>query len=57
MSVTAVRPSDAAPLGARPWTKSYDPNVPTSLVYPRIPLTALLRETAEKHPTAVVNYC
>ena len=55
MSVTAVRPSEAAPLASRPWTASYDPPVPRSLVYPRIPLTELLRDTARRHPAAVAT--
>ncbi len=52
---TTVRVKDPAPLAARPWTKHYDPMVPATLVYPRIPLTALLRATATQHPNATAT--
>jgi long-chain acyl-CoA synthetase len=34
----------------RPWVKNYDPGVPVSIEYPRIPLFALLDESAKKYP-------
>ncbi|GAB4468850.1 MAG: long-chain fatty acid--CoA ligase [Anaerolineae bacterium] len=34
----------------RPWTKNYDPGVPASLDYPKIPLYELLEEAARKSP-------
>jgi len=55
VSLTSVRVKEAAPLKAFPWTASYDATVPTSLVYPRIPLTAFLRDTVERHPDAVAT--
>ncbi len=45
---TTVHPKDAAPLATRPWTKHYDPGVPATLEYPRIPLTSLMRATVER---------
>ncbi len=47
---TAVRVKDPSPLGSRPWTRHYDPGVPATLIYPRIPLTAFLRATAQRSP-------
>jgi long-chain acyl-CoA synthetase len=35
----------------RPWLKHYDPEVPSHLTYPRIPLYGLLDGTAAKHPS------
>ena len=52
---TAVRPKDPAPLAGRPWTAHYDEGVPATLEYPHVPLTALLRETAERHPDALAT--
>jgi long-chain acyl-CoA synthetase len=40
------------PSAFRPWFKHYDPEVPHHLTYPRIPLHALLDESAVKNPTA-----
>ena len=37
-----VEQKDAAPLRGRPWTRHYDPGVPATLVYPDVPLHALL---------------
>jgi len=50
-----VRVKDPAPLATRPWTKHYDAMVPATLQYPSIPLTALLRATAQRHPDAVAT--
>jgi long-chain acyl-CoA synthetase len=52
---TSVRPKDAAPLAARPWTRHYDAMVPATLVYPHVPLTAFLREAARRYPDAVAT--
>jgi long-chain acyl-CoA synthetase len=46
---TTGHPSDAPE--SRPWLKHYDPQVPSHLTYPRIPLYGILDETAAKHPT------
>jgi long-chain acyl-CoA synthetase len=45
---TTGHPSDAPE--SRPWLKHYDPQVPSHLTYPRIPLYRILDETAAKHP-------
>ncbi len=55
MIETSVRVKDPAPLADRPWTKHYDPMVPATLVYPQIPLTALMRETVKRHPDAIAT--
>src|SRR5881296_2022810 len=50
-----VEVKDLAPLGARPWTRHYDPGVPATLVYPRVPLQAMLDDAAENHPSATAT--
>jgi long-chain acyl-CoA synthetase len=50
-----VEPKEQAPLAGRPWTTHYDPGVPASLVYPRVPLHAVLDDTAERQPNAVAT--
>ena len=37
-----VETKEAAPVSGKPWTRHYDPDVPASLVYPRVPLQAIL---------------
>jgi long-chain acyl-CoA synthetase len=34
----------------RPWLKQYDSGVPTTIVYPAVPIFALLEEAARKYP-------
>ena len=34
----------------RPWIKSWPPDVPQNLSYPKVPLFELLRKTAKNHP-------
>jgi long-chain acyl-CoA synthetase len=50
-----VEPKELAPLAGRPWTTHYDPGVPASLVYPRVPLQAILDDTSESQPNAVAT--
>ncbi len=50
-----MRVKEPAPLAARPWTAHYDPAVPATLIYPRIPLTALMREAAQRYPDAIAT--
>jgi len=50
-----VEAKEPAPLGARPWTAHYDPGVPASLIYPAVPLQALLDDAAESHPNATAT--
>ena len=45
----------AAPETGKPWTRHYDPDVPSSLVYPPVPLQALLDDAAESHPDATAT--
>ncbi len=40
----------STPAEARPWLRHYDPGVPPSLTYPRIPLYRLLDDSAASHP-------
>jgi len=42
----------------KPWLKSWPPNVPKTIEYPKIPLSDLLKNTAEKFPekTATVYF-
>lgn len=35
---------------SRPWQRKYDPGVPVSLSYPKIPLYAFLQQSAQKYP-------
>ena len=37
-----VEVKEAAPVSGKPWTRHYDPDVPASLVYPNVPLQAML---------------
>jgi long-chain acyl-CoA synthetase len=46
---------DTAPLAGRAWTRHYDPGVPASLVYPAVPLHAILDDAAESHPNATAT--
>jgi long-chain acyl-CoA synthetase len=50
-----VAVKETAPLIGRPWTRHYDPGVPASLVYPPVPLQAILDDAAESHPTATAT--
>jgi long-chain acyl-CoA synthetase len=50
-----VESKEAAPRSGRPWTRHYDADVPASLVYPAVPLQALLDDAAESHPTATAT--
>src|SRR2546425_5300796 len=50
-----VEVKDLAPLAERPWTRHYDPGVPATLVYPRVPLQAMLDDAAESHPSATAT--
>src|SRR5574339_491160 len=34
----------------RPWVKHYDPGVPVSIDYPRVPLFSFLEDSARKYP-------
>src|SRR3989475_12975722 len=47
-----VETKEAAPVSGKPWTRHYDPDVPASLVYPRVPLQAMLDDAAENHPNS-----
>jgi len=54
VSQTAPRVGDSsADSGSRRWLKYYDPNVPASLTYPRIPIYRLLDDTAAKYPERI----
>src|SRR2546422_3971645 len=50
-----VEVKDPAPLAERPWTRHYDPGVPATLVYPKVPLQAMLDDAAESHPNATAT--
>src|SRR5437899_4846063 len=50
-----VEVKDRAPLAERPWTRHYDPGVPATLVYPKVPLQAMLDDAAESHPSATAT--
>src|SRR5437762_2147141 len=47
-----VETKEAAPVSGKPWTRHYDPDVPASLVYPSVPLQAMLDDAAENHPNS-----
>ena len=47
MVTVRVETKEAAPVSGKPWTRHYDPDVPGSLVYPRVPLQAILDDAAE----------
>src|SRR2546425_1505787 len=50
-----VEVKDRAPLAERPWTRHYDPGVPATLVYPKVPLQAMLDDAAESPPSATAT--
>src|SRR2546421_2680328 len=50
-----VETKEAAPVAGKPWTRPYDPDVPASLVYPRVPLQAMLDAAAEDHPNSTAT--
>jgi long-chain acyl-CoA synthetase len=50
-----VEVKDLAPLTGRPWTRHYDPGVPATLVYPQVPLQAMLDDAAESKPNATAT--
>src|SRR5256886_6301482 len=50
-----VEVKDTAPLTERPWTRHYDPGVPATLVYPQVPLQAMLDDAAESNPNATAT--
>src|SRR6058998_1498882 len=50
-----VEVKDVAPMAERPWKRHYDPGVPATLVYPRVPLQAMLDDAAESHPSATAT--
>ncbi len=50
-----VEVKDTAPLTERPWTRHYDPGVPATLIYPKVPLQAMLDDAAESNPNATAT--
>src|SRR5438445_11801322 len=50
-----VETKEAAPVSGKPWTRHYDPDVPASLVYPRVLLQAMLDDAAETHPNSIAT--
>src|SRR2546430_13917503 len=50
-----VETKEAAPVSGKPWTRHYDPDVPASLVYPSVPLQAMLDDAAENHPNSTAT--
>src|SRR5438093_11828398 len=50
-----VEVKELAPLTERPWTRHYDPGVPATLVYPKVPLQAMLDDAAESKPNATAT--
>ena len=50
-----VEAKEGAPLAGRPWTAHYDPGVPASLVYPSVPLQAILDDTAASEPESIAT--
>ena len=50
-----VETKEAAPVTGKPWTRHYDPDVPASLVYPSVPLQAMLDDAAENHPNSTAT--
>src|SRR5437899_12924339 len=50
-----VETKETAPVSGKPWTRHYDPDVPATLVYPRVVLQALLDDAAESHPNATAT--
>ena len=55
MVTVRVETKEAAPVSGKPWTRHYDPDVPASLIYPRVPLQAILDDAAENHPNATAT--
>ncbi len=55
MTTVRVETKEAAPVSGKPWTRHYDPDVPASLIYPRVPLQAILDAAAENHPNATAT--
>jgi long-chain acyl-CoA synthetase len=49
MVTVRVETREPAPVSGKPWTRHYDPDVPASLVYPRVVLQAMLDDAAEHH--------
>src|SRR5438309_982782 len=50
-----VEVKDTAPLTERPWTRHYDPGVPATLIYPKVPLEAMLDDAAESNANATAT--
>ncbi len=50
-----VEVKDTAPLNERRWTRHYDPGVPATLVYPKVPLQAMLDDAAASNPKATAT--
>src|SRR5438309_11803848 len=50
-----VETKEAAPVTGKPWTRHYDPDVPASLVYPRVLLQAMLDDAAGNHPNSTAT--
>src|SRR6266850_1181025 len=50
-----VETKESAPVSGKPWTRHYDPDVPASLVYPRVPMQAMLDDAAESHPNSTAT--
>ena len=50
-----VETKEAAPVSGKPWTRHYDPDVPASLVYPSVPLQAMLDDAAERFKGLAVS--
>src|SRR6266850_2502245 len=50
-----VETKESAPVSGKPWTRHYDPDVPASLIYPRVPLQAMLDDAAESHPNSTAT--
>src|SRR6266576_3220101 len=55
MVTVRVETKEAAPVSGKPWTRHYDPDVPASLVYPSVPLQAMLDDAAENHPNSTAT--
>lgn len=43
-------------MDAKPWLNHYDPGVPATIDYPKIPLDHFLRDSAAKHPNQVATF-
>src|SRR5947208_8039301 len=50
-----VGTKEAAPVSGNSWTRHYAPYVPASLVYPSVPLQAMLDDAAENHPNSTAT--